>query len=347
MRRRLVEVRHSRATKPPTTPGARAAAGQACHRRRRMRHRRGSFLAREGSARSHVGIDPIAASRRFAGPWLPPPSGQHRRRRLRVGVSTAASMRGGRGGEFPGRGLRLQRVGRRRFVVAGRGAEVRRSAEVARKEAPRSWTCAWGFGERGRSSTSSTSAIITRTNLSSAAAAHTQEQQPWGGSRQVLWQLVATLLPSFIKNVPDAAPQTIFMLLAGLVVGSIFYDLGEDKMLERVLPIFLEELEILGKETGANAAVFLPLNLFLNMVFAGPVYWVATSPISAPHLAHPLLYTANPVVVCFAAAMTDFELANAAMWFFLFSGYSTGGPTCRGGGARLHAEEHDEPGGDG
>jgi len=144
--------------------------------------------------------------------------------------------------------------------------------------------------------------------------------------------------------------------VAGLALGSIFYDLGEDKVAERVglfafllsstteaLPIFLQEREILAKETSsgayrvssyavANALVFLPFQLALAVVFAAPVYWLAGLRRTAAAFGYFLLvvwlilYTANSVVVCFAAAAPDFVVGNAAIQgvmgsFFLFSGY--------------------------
>ncbi|OEL27593.1 ABC transporter G family member 5 [Dichanthelium oligosanthes] len=175
---------------------------------------------------------------------------------------------------------------------------------------------------------------------------------------------VAVLSQRFFKNVARTrqlfACRTVCMLVAGLALGSIFYDLGEDKVAERVglfaflltfllsstteaLPIFLQEREILAKETSsgayrvssyavANAVVFLPFQLALAVVFAAPVYWLAGLRRTAAAFGYFLmvvwliLYTANSVVVCFAAAAPDFVVGNAAIQgvmgsFFLFSGY--------------------------
>ncbi|WVZ81493.1 hypothetical protein U9M48_028864 [Paspalum notatum var. saurae] len=175
---------------------------------------------------------------------------------------------------------------------------------------------------------------------------------------------VAVLSQRFFKNVARTrqlfACRTVCMLVAGLALGSIFYDLGEDKVAERVglfaflltfllsstteaLPIFLQEREILAKETSsgayrvssyavANAVVFLPFQLALAVVFAAPVYWLTGLRRTAPAFGYFLLviwlilYTANSVVVCFAAAAPDFVVGNAAIQgvmgsFFLFSGY--------------------------
>ncbi|EAY96187.1 hypothetical protein OsI_18072 [Oryza sativa Indica Group] len=118
---------------------------------------------------------------------------------------------------------------------------------------------------------------------------------------------VGVLAQRFFKNVARTrqlfACRTVCMLVAGLALGSIFYDLGEEKVAELVglfaflltfllsstteaLPIFLQEREILAKETSsgayrvssyavANAVVFLPFQLALAVVFAAPVYWMA------------------------------------------------------------------------
>ena len=175
---------------------------------------------------------------------------------------------------------------------------------------------------------------------------------------------VAVLSQRFFKNVARTrqlfACRTVCMLVAGLALGSIFYDLGEDKVAERVglfaflltfllsstteaLPIFLQERDILAKETSsgayrvssyavANAVVFLPFQLALAVVFAAPVYWLAGLRRTAAAFGYFLLviwlilYTANSVVVCFTAAAPNFVVGNAAIQgvmgsFFLFSGY--------------------------
>ncbi|XP_006653927.2 ABC transporter G family member 5 [Oryza brachyantha] len=175
---------------------------------------------------------------------------------------------------------------------------------------------------------------------------------------------VGVLSQRFFKNVARTrqlfACRTVCMLVAGLALGSIFYDLGEEKVAERVglfaflltfllsstteaLPIFLQEREILAKETSsgayrvssyavANAVVFLPFQLALAVVFAAPVYWLAGLRRTAAAFGYfvvlvwLILYTANSVVVCFAAAAPDFVVGNAAIQgvmgsFFLFSGY--------------------------
>ncbi|WVZ69055.1 hypothetical protein U9M48_017905, partial [Paspalum notatum var. saurae] len=85
---------------------------------------------------------------------------------------------------------------------------------------------------------------------------------------------VAVLSQCFFKNVARTrqlfACHTVGMLVAGLALGSIFYDLGEDKVAECVglfaflltfllssttgaLPIFLQKREILAKEMSSGA----------------------------------------------------------------------------------------------
>ncbi|KAL2521287.1 ABC transporter G family member 5 [Forsythia ovata] len=152
------------------------------------------------------------------------------------------------------------------------------------------------------------------------------------------------------------------MLVSGIILGSIFYNL-KDNLLgaeERVglfafiltyllsstteaLPIFLQEREILMKETShgsyrvssyaiANGLVYLPFLLILAILFAVPVYWLVGLNHSFMAFIHFLLliwlilYTANSVVVCFSALVPNFIVGNSVISavmgsFFLFSGY--------------------------
>ncbi|KAJ6991090.1 ABC transporter G family member 5 [Populus alba] len=158
------------------------------------------------------------------------------------------------------------------------------------------------------------------------------------------------------------ACRTIQMLISGLVLGSIFYNLKDDLTgaEERVglfafiltfllsctteaLPIFLQEREILMKETScgsyrvssyaiANGLVYLPFLLILAILFSIPLYWlVGLNPnfMAFMHfllLIWLILYTANSVVVCFSALVPNFIVGNSVISgvmgsFFLFSGY--------------------------
>lgn len=158
------------------------------------------------------------------------------------------------------------------------------------------------------------------------------------------------------------ALRTLQMLAAGLLLGTIFYNLKDDEVgsQERVglfafiltfllsctteaLPIFLQEREILMKETScgsyrvssyviANSIVFLPFLLVLALVFSAPLYWlVGLHPCLFPFMYFLLLiwlilYTANSVVVCFSALVPNFIVGNSIISgvmgsFFLFSGY--------------------------
>ncbi|KAJ6775153.1 ABC TRANSPORTER G FAMILY MEMBER 5 [Salix purpurea] len=160
------------------------------------------------------------------------------------------------------------------------------------------------------------------------------------------------------------ACRTIQMLISGLVLGSIFYNLKDDLVgaEERVglfafiltfllsctteaLPIFLQEREILMKETScgsyrvssyaiANGLVYLPFLLILAILFTIPLYWlVGLNPnfMAFTHfllLIWLILYTANSVVVCFSALVPNFIVGNSVISgvmgsFFLFSGYFT------------------------
>lgn len=158
------------------------------------------------------------------------------------------------------------------------------------------------------------------------------------------------------------ACRTLQMLIAGLVLGSIFYNLKDDLIgaEERVglfafiltfllsctteaLPIFLQEREILMKETScgsyrvssyaiANGLVYLPFLLILAILFTLPLYWLVGLNRNFSAFLHFLLliwlilYTANSVVVCFSALVPNFIVGNSVISgvvgsFFLFSGY--------------------------
>eukprot|EP00267_Zea_mays_P028030 XP_008657498.1 ABC transporter G family member 5 [Zea mays] len=178
---------------------------------------------------------------------------------------------------------------------------------------------------------------------------------------------VAVLSQRFFKNVARTrqlfACRTVCMLVAGLALGSIFYDLGQDKVVERVglfaflltfllsstteaLPIFLQERDILARETAsgayhvssyavANAVVFLPFQLALAVMFAAPVYWLAGLRRTATAFGYFLLviwlilYTAYSVVVCFAAATPDF-VVGGDVGGNNFRGRNVGGNNFRG-----------------
>lgn len=158
------------------------------------------------------------------------------------------------------------------------------------------------------------------------------------------------------------ACRTIQMLVSGLVLGSIFCNLKDDLegALEKVglfafiltfllsssveaLPIFLQEREILMKETScgsyrvssyaiANGLVYLPFLLILAILFTMPLYWLVGLNRNILAFLHFLLliwlilYTANSVVVCFSALVPNFIVGNSVISgvigsFFLFSGY--------------------------
>ncbi|KAJ0241802.1 ABC transporter G family member 5 [Hirschfeldia incana] len=158
------------------------------------------------------------------------------------------------------------------------------------------------------------------------------------------------------------ACRTVQMLGSGIVLGLIFHNLKDDLKgaRERVglfafiltflltstieaLPIFLQEREILMKETSsgsyrvssyavANGLVYLPFLLILAVLFSIPVYWLVGLNPSFMAFLHFLLliwlilYTANSVVVCFSALVPNFIVGNSVISgvmgsFFLFSGY--------------------------
>ncbi|CAA0839460.1 ABC transporter G family member 5 [Striga hermonthica] len=176
----------------------------------------------------------------------------------------------------------------------------------------------------------------------------------------------AVLTHRFGKNIYRTrelfACRSVSMLVSGLALGSIFYNL-EDNLLgaaERVglfafiltfllsstteaLPIFLQEREILMRETSsgsyrvssyaiANGLVYLPFLLFQAILFSVPVYWLVG--LNRDFMAFArflvliwlILYTANSVVVCFSALVPNFIVGNSVISavmgsFFLFSGY--------------------------
>ncbi|XVF14823.1 hypothetical protein REPUB_Repub09cG0094500 [Reevesia pubescens] len=158
------------------------------------------------------------------------------------------------------------------------------------------------------------------------------------------------------------ACRTIQMLISGLVLGSIFHNVKDDltgaeekvglfafiltfllSCTTEALPIFLQEREILMKETScgsyrvssyaiANGLVYLPFLLILAIIFSIPLYWlVGLNPnfMAFMHfmlLIWLILYTANSVVVCFSALVPNFIVGNSVISgvmgsFFLFSGY--------------------------
>ncbi|XP_028798385.1 ABC transporter G family member 5-like isoform X2 [Neltuma alba] len=170
----------------------------------------------------------------------------------------------------------------------------------------------------------------------------------------------------FFKNIFRTkelfACRTIQMLISGLVLGSIFCNIkdGLEGAQERVglfafilsfllsttveaLPIFLQEREILMKETScgsyrvssyaiANGLVYLPFLLILAILFTVPLYWLVGLNRNFTAFMHFLwliwlvLYTANSVVVCFSALVPNFIVGNSVIAgvigsFFLFSGY--------------------------
>ncbi|XP_020225693.1 ABC transporter G family member 5 [Cajanus cajan] len=158
------------------------------------------------------------------------------------------------------------------------------------------------------------------------------------------------------------ACRTIQMLVSGLVLGSVFCNLkdglvgAEEKVglfafiltfllsnTTEALPIYLQEREILMKETSsgsyrissyaiANGIVYLPFLLILAILFTVPLYWLIG--LNRNFMAFwyflmliwIILYIANSVVVCFSALVPNFIVGNSMIAgvigsFLLFSGY--------------------------
>ncbi|GAB2260259.1 hypothetical protein Droror1_Dr00011114 [Drosera rotundifolia] len=180
------------------------------------------------------------------------------------------------------------------------------------------------------------------------------------------WRETMVLSHRFVKNILRTKEmfwcRTFQMLVSGLVLGSIFYHLDHDLQgaLERAglfafiltfllscsteaLPIFLQERQILMKETSsgcyrissyaiANSLVYIPFLLVLAVLFTVPVYFLVGLNLSFKAFGYFLLliwlilYTANSVVVCFSALVPNFIVGNSVIQgvmgaSFLFSGY--------------------------
>ncbi|KAJ8540209.1 hypothetical protein K7X08_030128 [Anisodus acutangulus] len=156
--------------------------------------------------------------------------------------------------------------------------------------------------------------------------------------------------------------KTLQMLVSGLVLGSVFYNLEDDLVgaqarvglfafiltyllssTTEALPIFLQERDILMKETScgsyrvssyaiANSLVYLPFLLILALLFSTPLYWMVGLNKQFMAFMHFLLliwlilYTANSVVVCCSALVPNFIIGNSLVCAMmgscaLFSGY--------------------------
>ncbi|KAI3739011.1 hypothetical protein L2E82_29355 [Cichorium intybus] len=195
---------------------------------------------------------------------------------------------------------------------------------------------------------------------------HEQDRMIRDGFANSRFYETVILTHRFWKNISRTkelfACRTLQMLVSGLILGSIFYNLDMDLIgaEERVglfafiltfllsttveaLPVFLQEREILMKETScgtyrvssyaiANGLVYLPFLLILAVLFATPLYWlVGLNPSFFAFsrfllLIWLILYTANSVVVCFSALVPNFIVGNSVISgvmgsFFLFSGY--------------------------
>lgn len=164
---------------------------------------------------------------------------------------------------------------------------------------------------------------------------------------------IIILADRFSKNICRTkelfAYRTIQMLISGLVLGSVFYNLKNDLVgseekvglfafistfllssTTEALPIFLQEQEILKNETScgsyrvssyaiANAIVYMPFLLILAVLFSVPLYWLVG--LNSSFLAFfrfliliwLILYTANSVVVCFSALVPDFIMGNSVI----------------------------------
>lgn len=156
--------------------------------------------------------------------------------------------------------------------------------------------------------------------------------------------------------------RTLQALVAGFGLGTIFMKVGYDQtgLQDRIgffafsltfllssttegLPIFLEERNILMRETSrgayrvssysiANAIVFLPFLLTVAILYSVPVYWLiglSRSPDAFLYfvlIVWLVLLMANSFVACLSALVPNFIMGNSMIagfmgCFFLFSGY--------------------------
>lgn len=156
--------------------------------------------------------------------------------------------------------------------------------------------------------------------------------------------------------------RTLQALIAGFGLGTLFMNVGYDQtgLQDRIgffafsltfllssttegLPIFLEERNILMRETSrgayrvssyaiANAIVFLPFLLIVAILYSVPVYWLIGLSRSPDAFLYFVLVVwlvvlmANSFVACFSALVPNFIMGNSLIagfmgGFFLFSGY--------------------------
>ncbi|GLU18083.1 hypothetical protein SLE2022_344030 [Rubroshorea leprosula] len=147
------------------------------------------------------------------------------------------------------------------------------------------------------------------------------------------------------------ATRVIQALVAGLVLGTIYFNVGSDKgrialqtrigffafsltfllsSTTEVLPIFLQERRILMRETSrgayrvssyvlANTIIFLPFLLLVGLLFSTPVYWL----VGLRRESHGFLYfslvvwmvllMSNSFVACFSALVPNFIMGNSVI----------------------------------
>ncbi|MCD7456169.1 ATP-binding cassette sub- G member 5 [Datura stramonium] len=209
------------------------------------------------------------------------------------------------------------------------------------------------------------SKLIDEEPLSMSMSIHVGNELPSGFANSSLQEIVI-LTVRFWKIIYRTKElfgcKTLQMLVSGLVLGSIFYNL-EDNLVgaqarvglfafiltyllsstTEALPIFLQEREILMKETScgsyrvssyaiANSLVYLPFLLILALLFSTPLYWMVGLNRQFMAFIHFLLliwlilYTANSVVVCCSALVPNFIIGNSLVCAMmgscaLFSGY--------------------------
>ncbi|KAK9025657.1 hypothetical protein V6N11_038516 [Hibiscus sabdariffa] len=148
------------------------------------------------------------------------------------------------------------------------------------------------------------------------------------------------------------ATRVIQALVAGIVLGTIYFNVGNDKGTTALqtrtgffaftltfllssttegLPIFLQERRILMRETSrgayrvssyvlANTIVFLPFLLMVSLLFTSPVYWLVGLRQDAIDgflyfslVVWMVLLMSNSFVACFSALVPNFIMGNSVI----------------------------------
>lgn len=193
-------------------------------------------------------------------------------------------------------------------------------------------------------------------------AAHDSGPSYANSRMQETWILSRRFSKNILRTKQLFIARTLQALVAGFGLGTIFMKVGYNQtgLQDRIgffafsltfllssttegLPIFLEERNILMRETSrgayrvssyaiANAIVFLPFLLIVAILYSVPVYWLiglSRSPdafLCFVLIVWLVLLMANSFVACLSALAPNFIMGNSLIagfmgCFFLFSGY--------------------------